>query len=100
MAAPLDRGRWMSATVTGAGGRKPKDEGGRTRLSWSRQAPITALFADAGVLAGERQAHALAQLHLDLAQHHNNLLRANLATSGHSGLLWFELILSISSAQK
>src|SRR4051812_9436223 len=35
-----DVGRWWAtARVTGAGGRSPKDECGRTRLSWSRQAP-------------------------------------------------------------
>ena len=39
-------------------------------------------------------------MHLALAQRHHNLLRAGFSTSGHPGLLWFELILSISPAQK
>src|SRR3954470_11322305 len=51
---------------------------------------------DAGLLAILGQAFALGQLHLDLAQRHHNLLGADLSTSRHPGLLWFELILSIS----
>src|SRR3712207_6575317 len=69
----------------------------RSRASGTR---LEVLFGDASLLAGERQAHALGHLDLDLAQHHNNLLWAYLPTSGHPGLLWFELILSISPAQK
>jgi hypothetical protein len=63
-------------------------------------AAIVALLGDAGFLASLGRALALGKLHLNLAQHYNNLLRANLPTSGHSGLLWFELMLSISSAQE
>src|SRR3954462_12643136 len=55
---------------------------------------------DAGLLASLGQAFALGQLHLDLAQRHHNLLGADLSTSRHPGLLWCELILSISPAQK
>jgi len=40
------------------------------------------LFGDAGFLAGERQALSLSNLHLDLAQHHDNLLGANLRPLG------------------
>ena len=40
------------------------------------------------------------QLHLDRAQPHNHLLWADLPTSWPLRLLWFELILSISPAQK
>src|SRR5215212_10283480 len=57
------------------------------------------LLGDAGLLTGERQALSLAYKHLDLAQHHDDLLGAKLPTSGHSGLLWFELILSISRSK-
>ena len=39
---------------------------------------LIALLADPGLLAGERQAFALRYQHLDLAQHHNDLLGAHL----------------------
>src|SRR5918993_182916 len=61
---------------------------------------VITLLGDPSLLAGLGQLHALRQLHLHLTQRHHNLLGAELSTSGHSGLLWFELILSISPAQK
>src|SRR3954451_23802728 len=63
------------------------------------QALVSELLGDASLLAGERQALALRYEHLDLAQHHYNLLGADLSTSGHPGLLWFQLILSIRPVQ-
>jgi GNAT superfamily N-acetyltransferase len=61
---------------------------------------VLTLLGDPSLLAGLGQLHALRQLHLNLTQRHHNLLGAELSTSGPSGLLWFELILSISPAQK
>jgi len=52
------------------------------------------------VLIPDSKPHALNQRPLDLAQGHDNPLRADLSTSGHPGLLWFELILSINPIQK